>query len=85
MPRLTHAILQFFITLANDEKRRLKHFSISAITFFVGYGMIYWINQEVPPSTKQELMALAMIALSAISFLYAIILQLVYIGGRLFK
>lgn len=78
-------ILKFFRDLANDEKRRLKHFTLCAICFFVGYGMIYWINRNLPPSTQQELYALAMIVLCALSFIYAMILQLVYIASRIFR
>ena len=77
-------ILKFFQALANDEKRRLKHFALCAICFFVGYGMIYWINKNLPPSTKQEMLALAMIALCALSFIYAMLLQLIYIVKRVF-
>ncbi len=76
---------RFFRDLANNETRRLKHFSLSAICFFVGYGMIYWINRDMPPSTRQELLALAMIALCAVSFLYAMVLQIVYITSRIFR
>lgn len=78
-------ILKYLKKLANDERRRLKHFSLCAICFFIGYGMIYWINKNMPPSTKQELFALAMIGLSAASFIYAMVLQLVYIAGRIFR
>lgn len=77
--------LKFFQNLANDEKRRLMHFSFCAISFFIGYGMIYWINKNLPPSTKQELLALSMIALCALSFIYAMILQVLYILKRILK
>jgi len=39
----------------------------------------------MPPSTKQELYALAMIGLSAASFIYAMLLQLMYIAVRILK
>ena len=78
-------LAKFFTAMAQDERRRLKHFSLSAVTFFVGYGMIYWVNKTMPPSTEQELWALAMILLCALSFIYAIVLQLIYIASRIFR
>lgn len=83
--RLRQFFLAFVKNMARDERRRLKHFSVSAVTFFVGYGMIYWINKTMPPSAEQELWALAMVVLCAASFLYALLLQLIYIGSKILR
>lgn len=85
MSKFRSYLESFTQELINDEKKRLKHFSISAITFFVGYGMLYWINKELPPSLKQEIYALFMILLCILSFLYAISLQILYIYSKTFK
>ena len=71
--------------LVDDERRRLMHFSLSCITFFVGYGMLYWCAENVPPSLQQELIALALLVLTGGAFLWAITMQLLYIVAKIFK
>ncbi len=71
--------------LVDDERRRLMHFSLSCITFFVGYGMIYWCAENMPPSLEQELVAFALLALTGGAFLWALTMQLLHIAAKIFK
>ena len=71
--------------LVDDERRRFMHFSISCITFFVGYGLIYWCAENMPPSLQQELTALALVLLTGAAFLWALTMQLLHIAAKIFK
>lgn len=82
MPKLLLALKQLCKRLMDDDILRLKHFSISAVIFFVGYAMLYWTNTNMPPSIKQELTALVFMASSALAFFWAISLQILYIISK---
>jgi hypothetical protein len=71
--------------LMNNDVRRLQHFSISAVIFFVGYGMIHWCEQNMPPSLEQELTTLALLFMTALAFLWAIAMQILYILSKTIK
>ncbi len=78
-------MLGYLKTLMSDDKRRLKQFSVAAVVFFSGCSMVYWANNNLPPSLEQELAALLFITISLCAFAWAILLQLLYIASKLFK
>lgn len=65
--------------LAIDDRRRLKHFSITALIFFTSYGMIYHANRNLPPSFEQELTAFSALVCCILSLVWAVGLQLLFI------
>lgn len=72
-----------FVELLKDERRRLMHFSLSAVVFFIGYWMIYWSEENLPSSLKQELIALALLGVTAAAFCWAITMQVLYIISKI--
>ena len=76
---------RYLSVLMNDDIKRLKHFSISAVIFFVGYGMIYWYENNVPPSMEQEIATLGLLLVSALAFLWAMTMQILYIVSKIIK
>lgn len=42
-----------------QEPYYFKYFVMSAITFLIGIGTVVYVNLLLPPSTEQELFALA--------------------------
>ena len=79
------AAQNYLATFINDDVKRLKHFSISAIIFFVGYGMIHWNENNVPPSLEQELATLGLLLVSALAFIWAMTMQILYIISKTIK
>jgi len=73
----------FFGDLLLSERRRLKHFSISALVFFIALMMLYSVHKNVPPSLRQELTALACIVTAAAAFLWAITIHIMTIIAKL--
>jgi hypothetical protein len=71
--------------LLQSERRRLKHFSLSALVFFIAYGMLYSTQKNMPPSLQQEFTALACIAVAGLAFSWAITLHVLSIIARLHK
>lgn len=71
--------------LMNDDIKRLKHFSISAVIFFISYVMIHWYENNVPPSMEQELATLGLLLISALAFLWAMLMQILYILSKIIK
>ncbi len=84
LSRLTR-IREYLRELMQDDIRRLKHFSISAVIFFVGYGMIYWHENNVPPSLEQELATLLLLVVAALAFVWAMTMQILYILSKILK
>ena len=78
-------IVNWLDRLMQDERRRLLHFSVSAVIFFVGYWMLHWTADNVPPSLDQELSALAILIVTLIAFVWAIFMQILYIISRIKK
>ncbi|NNC54985.1 MAG: hypothetical protein HKO07_04595 [Pseudomonadales bacterium] len=76
---------RFFTELLSDDRKRLAHFSCSAVIFFVSLAMLYWVDKQLPPSLKQELAALGFSILAAITFIWAMLMQIAYILSRLRK
>jgi len=73
----------FFSDLLHSERRRLKHFSISALVFFIALTMLYSVQKNIPPSLHQELTALACIFTAAVAFLWAITIHIITIFAKL--
>ena len=69
--------------LLDNERRRLMHFSLSAVVFFIGYWMLYWSDDQLPPSLEQELIALALLLTTAGAFFWAILMQVLFIVSRI--
>ena len=78
-------IKTLFKELIKDERRRLLHFSMSAVIFFIGYWMIYWSEENLPPSLKQELIALGLLLITTAAFTWAILMQIIYIVSKIQK
>ena len=76
-------IKTLFAELITDERRRLMHFSLSAVVFFIGYWMIYWSEENLPASLKQELIALGLLVITATAFCWAITMQILYIISKI--
>ncbi|MBT8150614.1 MAG: hypothetical protein KJO62_04365 [Gammaproteobacteria bacterium] len=76
---------RFLHELMHNDRKRLAHFSCSAVIFFVSLAMLYWVDKELPPSMQQELAALGFTVLAGIAFFWAMAMQLVYILSRLSK
>ncbi|MGB5324226.1 MAG: hypothetical protein WBN40_02215 [Pseudomonadales bacterium] len=66
-----------------NDRRRLAHFSISAVVFFTSCAMLYWIEKRAPGSLEQELQALFFLALATLSFGWSIAMHLLHIYAKL--
>lgn len=75
----------YLSAIIESDIRRLKHFSISAIIFFVGYVMVYWCENNMAPSLEQELTTLGFLIIAAIAFIWAMIMQILYIIAKTLK
>ena len=75
----------FLLAIIESDIRRLKHFSISTIVFFVAYVMVYWCENNMAPSLKQELTTLAFLLITALAFIWAMTMQVFYIIAKIFK
>ena len=73
------------LAIIESDFRRLKHFSISAIVFFVAYVMVYWCENNMTPSLKQELTTLGFLIIAASAFIWAMIMQVFYIIAKTLK
>ncbi|NNL56500.1 MAG: hypothetical protein HKO71_01995 [Pseudomonadales bacterium] len=71
--------------LMRNDRRRLAHFSISAVIFFVSCAMLYWVNKNMPPSLRQELTALLFISMAACAFAWAMLMQVLHIASKTLK
>ncbi len=78
-------VIVFMRALMHDDIRRLKQFSISTLIFFISYSMVYWSESNIPPSLKQEITAAAILAVMAIAFFWAVLMQIFYILSRILK
>lgn len=67
------------LKLAQDDRLRLKHFSLASLVFFTSYGMIFHANKNLEPSLQQEFTALFALIGCIVSLLWAISLQILYI------
>lgn len=79
--QLRHRLQQ----LMRNDRRRLAHFSISAVVFFVSCAMLYWVNKNMPPSLDQELTALLFIGMAGCAFFWAMLMQVLHIASKMLK
>lgn len=75
----SNRILSKLSELAQNDRLRLKHFSLTALIFFTSYGMIFHANKNLEPSLQQELTALGSLLVCVASLGWAITLQALYI------
>ena len=75
----------FLLAIIESDIRRLKHFSISTIVFFVAYVMVYWCENNMAPSLEQELTTLGFLIIAASAFIWAMIMQVFYIIAKTLK
>ncbi|MGB2272706.1 MAG: hypothetical protein ACPH15_06770 [Pseudomonadales bacterium] len=85
MKNIWTSIQAYFSAIIDSDIRRLKHFSISAVVFFVAYVMVYWCENNMAPSLKQELTTLAFLLITALAFIWAMTMQILYIIAKIFK
>ena len=85
MKNIWKSIQIYFCAIIDSDIRRLKHFSISAVVFFVAYVMVYWCENNMAPSLKQELTTLAFLLITALAFIWAMTMQILYIIAKIFK
>ena len=85
MKNIWKSIQIYFSAIIDSDIRRLKHFSISAVVFFVAYVMVYWCENNMAPSLKQELTTLAFLLITALAFIWAMTMQILYIIAKIFK
>jgi hypothetical protein len=85
MKNIWKSIQTYFSAIIDSDIRRLKHFSISAVVFFVAYVMVYWCENNMAPSLKQELTTLAFLLITALAFIWAMTMQVLYIIAKIFK
>ena len=85
MKNIWKSIQTYFSAIIDSDIRRLKHFSISAVVFFVAYVMVYWCENNMAPSLKQELTTLAFLLITALAFIWAMTMQIFYIIAKIFK
>lgn len=85
MKNIWTSIQTYFSAIIDSDIRRLKHFSISAVVFFVAYVMVYWCENNMAPSLKQELTTLAFLLITALAFIWAMTMQILYIIAKIFK
>ena len=77
------ALFDLLKKLGKNERYRLIHFSVSTTVFFVAYAMLYWVNNEMEASVDQEWAALGCLVVAAMSFIWAITLQVVFIVSKM--
>ncbi len=82
MVTFIHQIKHFADQLMDNEKLRLKHFSIAAVIFFSGYGSLYSINKNSTGTLENELMALSVLAITLVAFGWAIFIHVLTIISR---
>ena len=75
----------YLSSIIASDIQRLKHFSVSAVIFFVAYVMVYWCENNMPPSLKQELTTLAFLITAACAFIWAMTMQICYIIAKTLK
>ena len=85
MKKIWVSLRTYLSSIIASDIQRLKHFSVSAIVFFVAYVMVYWCENNMPPSLKQELTPLAFLFISACAFIWAMTMQICYIIAKTLK
>ncbi|MDG1292876.1 MAG: hypothetical protein P8O99_02055 [Pseudomonadales bacterium] len=85
MKKIWISLRNYLSAIIASDIQRLKHFSISTVIFFVGYVMVYWCENNMPPSLEQELTTLAFLFISACAFIWAMTMQICYIIAKTLK
>lgn len=68
---MKHTLLAYVQTYTNNPQRQLQLFALGAVLFFIGAGCLVGAEHYIPPSVKQELIALLGLALLVIGALIA--------------
>lgn len=63
---------QWIIQRAEDDRANMRLFSIGAVLFFFGLGLVVFANQRLLPSLGQELMVLFGLIIGGIGALTAL-------------
>ena len=85
MNKIWVSLRTYLSSIIASDIQRLKHFSVSAVIFFVAYVMVYWCENNMAPSLKQELTTLAFLLITALAFIWAMTMQIFYIIAKIFK
>lgn len=73
---------RWIIKRAEDDRTNVRLFSIGAVLFFVGLGLVVFADQRLLPSLGQELMVLLGLLIGGIGALTALTGYLVLMISR---